>query len=176
MDRSKSRPFFVVDWRGALMSKTWQGGAVAQHLAGGCGLGAGFRSRRGWRLARTLNPLWAVPPWNDLLCSSCGALPKPRTRPAPAWLRPKPHACWGWVTAAQRGRLRLRRRPAATRGVTTILPLFDPLAFRHANMLIRADSRVVFNDTLENLLDVLRVFVSPPDWEIVRWFRFPVPS
>ena len=107
---------------------------------------------------------------------SCGALPEPRTRPAPAWLRPKPHACWGWVTAAQRGRLRLRRRPAATRGVTTILPLFDPLAFRHANMLIRADSRVVFNDTLENLLDVLRVFVSPSDWETARWFRFPVPS
>ena len=33
---------------------------------------------------------------------------------APAWLRPKPYACWGWVKAAQRGRLRLRRRPAAT--------------------------------------------------------------
>ena len=30
----------------------------------------------------------------------------------------------------------------------------DPLAFRHANMLIRADSRVVFNDTLEGLLDL----------------------
>ena len=108
--------------------------------------------------------------------TSCGALPEPRTRPAPAWLRPTPHACWGRVKAAQRGRLRLRRRPAATCGVTTTLPLSDPLAFRHANMLIRTDSRVVFNDTLEDLLDVLRVFVSPPDWEIVRWFRFPVPS
>ena len=30
-------------------------------------------------------------------------------------------------------------------------------------------------DTLENLLDVLRVFVSPLDWETARWFRFPVP-
>ena len=51
---------------------------------------------------------------------SCGVLPEPRTRPAPAWLRPTPHACWGRAYAAQRGRLRLRRRPAAASGAITV--------------------------------------------------------
>ena len=61
-------------------------------------------------------------------CDSCGVLSEPRTRPATAWLRPTPHACWGRAYAAQRGRLRLRRRPAAASGAITRLPLLDPLA------------------------------------------------